>query len=82
MYGSVIKLAAASALALSSAAIGQQVVPNDPGTAQGPAPLRYFGTGGSRVQQIYASSYFTGPQTISAISFRAYPGAAPNFLVR
>lgn len=54
------------------------VVPPAPGNAQGPAPLRYYGTGGSRVQQIYASSYFTGPQTITALSFRAYPGAAPS----
>ena len=79
MYRTAFKLAAASALALSSSAFAQQIAPNGPGNAQGPTPLRYFGTGGSRVQQIYSSSYFTGPQTISAISFRAYPGGAPSF---
>ncbi len=78
MYRTALRLAAASALVLSSAGFAQQVIPTDPGNAQGPAPLRYYGTGGSRVQQIYSSSYFTGLQTISAISFRAYPGAAPS----
>ncbi len=75
----LLKLAAVSALALSSSAISQQVVPSDPGNAQGPAPLRYFGGGGSRVQQIYSPTYFSGVQTINAISFRAYPGSAPSF---
>jgi len=74
-----IGLVAMAAFCLPAPALAQQVVPTDPGNAQGPAPLRYFGTGGSRVQQIYSSSYFTGPQSISAISFRTYPGAGPSF---
>lgn len=74
-----IGLLALAAVCLPAPALAQQVVPTDPGNAQGPAPLRYFGTGGSHVQQIYSSSYFTGPQSISAISFRTYPGAGPSF---
>ncbi len=50
------------------------------GNAQGPAPLRFYGSGGSRTQQVYDSSDFaglTGPITITAISFRPFttPGA-------
>lgn len=48
---------------------------NTSGNAQGPAPLRYFGTGGSRVQQVYDGSTFSsisGPVTITAISFRPF----------
>lgn len=54
------------------------VAPGGAGNAQGPAPLRYYGAGGSRVQQIYDASFFSGPSTISGLSFRAYPGAAPS----
>ena len=73
-------LAAAAVLAFSGhpALATVTIVPTAPGNAQGPAPLRYYGTGGSHVQQIYASTFFTGPQSISAISFSAYPGAAPS----
>ena len=51
-----------------------------PGNAQGPAPIRYFGTGGGRVQEVYSSSFFDGlgPQLISALQFRPYPGASPS----
>lgn len=79
MYRTALSVAAFAAIALSStSALAQQVVPTDPGNAQGPAPLRFYGTGGSHVQQIYGSSYFSGPQSITAISFRAFPGAAPS----
>lgn len=59
------------------------VAPNSlassPGNAQGPTPLRYFGTGGSRVQEVFSSSFFsTGLQLISAIQFRPTPGATPS----
>lgn len=73
-----IGLMTAAAFILPTQAMAQQVVPTGPGNAQGPAPLRYYGSGGSHVQQIYSSGSFTGPQSISAISFRAYPGAAPS----
>jgi hypothetical protein len=75
-----IHMIALSALMLAGApAIADTVVaPGAAGNAQGPAPIRYFGSGGSRVQQIYSSDFFTGIQSISALSFRAYPGAAPS----
>ena len=60
------------------------VAPNSlassPGNAAGPAPIRYFGTGGSRAQEVFSSSFFSaGPQLISAIQFRPTPGATPSF---
>lgn len=75
-----IHMIALSALMLAGApAIADTVVaPGAAGNAQGPAPIRYFGSGGSRVQQIYSSNFFTGIQSISALSFRAYPGAVPG----
>ena len=74
-------LASAAVLAFASQpAAADIIVPSGAGNAQGPTPLRYYGPGGSHVQQIYASSFFTGPQSISAISFSAYPGAAPSRL--
>jgi len=75
-----IHMIALSALLLAAApAVADTVVaPGVAGNAQGPAPIRYFGSGGSRVQQIYSSDFFTGIQSISALSFRAYPGAAPS----
>ncbi|MEO7937260.1 MAG: PEP-CTERM sorting domain-containing protein [Burkholderiaceae bacterium] len=52
---------------------------SSPGNAAGPAPIRYFGTGGSRVQEVFSSSFFsTGSQLLSAIQFRPTPGATPN----
>lgn len=66
-------------LMLSSPAMASTViVPGGPGTAQGPAPIRFYGSGGSRVQQIYDASFFSGPSSITAVSFRAYPGAGPS----
>ena len=56
-----IGLVALAVACMPAPVLAQEVVPPDAGNAQGPAPLRYFGTGGSRVQQIYASSYFSGP---------------------
>lgn len=52
-----------------------------PGTAQGPAPFRFYGGGGSHVQQVYESQLFGnfgGPRSISALAFRAFAGSAPN----
>ena len=54
------------------------IAPGGAGTAQGPAPLRFYGSGGSRVQQIYDASFFAGPSSITSISFRAFPGAGPS----
>lgn len=75
-----IGLVALAVACMPAPALAQEIAPAGPGNAQGPAPIRYYGTGGSRVQQIYSSSNFSGPQSISAISFRAYPGAGPSFL--
>ena len=52
------------------------------GNAQGPSPLRSYGIGGSRVQQVYDHSLFSSvsqPQLISAIQFRPLNGS-PGFL--
>lgn len=49
------------------------------GNAQSPTPFDYYGSAGSRVQQIYASSFFPGTELVTGFSFRAYPGAAPSF---
>lgn len=82
-----LALAAAAAIAATTAAGTARAstfidAPAGAGNAQGPAPFRFYGTGGSRVQQIYDSSTFggssAGAQTISAIAFRAFPGASPN----
>lgn len=60
------------------------VAPNDranaAGNAQSPTPLRFPGTGGSRVQQLYSSAFFSAPQTITGIQFRPTPGIAPSAL--
>ncbi len=52
------------------------VTPANPpsGEAQGPAPFTYRGTTGSRTQQVYASSFFSGAQTLTALAFRSTPG--------
>ncbi|MBL9162466.1 MAG: PEP-CTERM sorting domain-containing protein [Planctomycetaceae bacterium] len=70
-------LASVGAIATASAAtiVAPSASSNTPGNAQGPAPLRYFGAGGSRVQQVYDSSTFagvSGPVNITAISFRPF----------
>jgi hypothetical protein len=52
-----------------------------PGNAQGPAPFRFFGGGGSHVQQVYESQLFGnfgGARSISALAFRTFAGASPN----
>ena len=54
------------------------LAPGSVGNAQGPAPLTYYGSTGSRVQQVYASSFFSGPISLTSVSFRAYPGATPS----
>src|SRR5215469_2344268 len=66
-------------LAASPAFAGVVTIPGGPGDAQGPAPINFYGSGGSQVQQIYDASFFSGPTEISGVSFRAYPGAAPSF---
>lgn len=51
------------------------------GGFQGPAPLRFPGTGGARTQQVYESQLFTnfdGPRTITGIDLRTFPGIAPS----
>lgn len=52
------------------------------GNAQGPAPFRFYGTGGSRVQQVYEAPLFAnfagGKRQITALAFRAFPGAFPS----
>lgn len=59
------------------------VAPSGAGNAQGPAPFNYYGTGGSRNQEVYGASLFgaaSGPIMITEIDFRSYPGAAPSGL--
>lgn len=68
----------AAGLVAGPAFAGTVTIPAGPGDAQGPAPLNYYGTGGSQTQQIYDASFFSGPTEITGISFRAYPGAAPS----
>jgi hypothetical protein len=74
----VLPLALAAALATPPSIAATIDVPSGAGNAQGPAPFRFFGTGGSRVQQIYGSQLFaavTGPQSITGFALRAFPGA-------
>ena len=73
--GLILAAAAVSAPAFADTVV---IAPGAPGDAQGPAPLRYYGGGGSETQQIYAGSFFGGPTSITGLSFRAYPGAAPS----
>lgn len=57
------------------------VAPGSAGDAQGPAPFNYYGTGGSRNQEVYGSSLFSAagaPISITEIDFRSYPGATPS----
>lgn len=73
-----ILLAAVLALAITPAPAFAETIlaPGTAGNAQGPAPFRYYGSGGSRVQQVYSSSFFFAPISLTSISFRAYPGAS------
>src|ERR1700678_357212 len=48
------------------------------GNAPAPTPFNFYGSSGSRVQQIYDSSFFPGDELINGFSFRAFPGAAPS----
>jgi hypothetical protein len=75
-----IAIACAAALAaIQPATAGMIDVPAGPGDAQGPAPFRFYGTGGSRVQQFYDGGLFgSSAQTISALAFRTAPGAVPS----
>ena len=70
-----------ASIVFASPAIASSLVVPGPGTgnAQAPTPFNYYGSSGSQVQQIYASSFFPGEELISGFSFRAYPGAAPSF---
>lgn len=71
-------------VALTYAADNLTVAPgsaaSSPGNAQGVTPIRFYGAGGSRVQEVYSSSFFDGlgPQLISALQFRPFPGASPS----
>ncbi|QYE37303.1 PEPxxWA-CTERM sorting domain-containing protein (plasmid) [Polymorphobacter sp. PAMC 29334] len=48
--------------------------PNPPsGQSQSPAPFTYRGTTGSRDQQVYSSSFFSGPQSLTSLAFRSTP---------
>jgi hypothetical protein len=73
-------LATILALVFASPALATTLIVPGPGVgnAQGPAPFNYYGSSGSRVQEIYASSFFPGSELINGFSFRAYPGAAPS----
>jgi hypothetical protein len=74
-------LVAIASLVLASPALATTLIVPGPakGNAQAPTPFNYYGSSGSRVQQIYASSFFPGAELIDGCSFRAYPGAAPSF---
>lgn len=53
-----------------------------PGNAQGPTPFNYYGNSGARNQTVYPASDFLalgGPQSITNINFRPYPGSAGSF---
>jgi len=69
----------ATALMGAPAYAGTIIAPGGAGDAQSPTPLNYYGSGGSQTEQIYSASFFSGPTTITGVSFRAYPGAAPGF---
>jgi hypothetical protein len=66
-------LVAIAWLVLASPALATTLIVPGPatGNAQAPTPFNYYGSSGSRVQQIYASSFFTGAELIDGCSFRA-----------
>jgi hypothetical protein len=74
-------LVAIASLVLASPALATTLIVPGPatGNAQAPTPFNYYGSSGSRVQEIYDSSFFSGAELINGFSFRAYPGAAPSF---
>jgi hypothetical protein len=74
-------LATIASLIFASPALATTLIVPGPatGNAQAPTPFNYYGSSGSHVQQIYASSFFAGAELIDGFSFRAYPGAAPSF---
>ena len=70
-------------LGVSSTWAAVVVVPNadaaNGGDAQGPAPFAFYGSTGSHDQVIYPSSQFggfNGPESISSIQFRPFPGSS------
>jgi len=65
-------LAASPAFAADIVTITPNPAPS--GQAQSPAPFTYRGTSGSRTQQVYASSFFSGPQMLTSLAFRSTPG--------
>ena len=66
----------ATVLAAPAFAIDTVTPLNPPsGQAQTPAPFTYRGTTGSRVQQVYAASFFSGAQTLTSLAFRSTPGS-------
>ncbi len=72
-------LAVAMLLTTAAPAVAADIVtvtPANPpsGEAQSPAPFTYRGTTGSRTQQVYASSFFSGAQTLTGLAFRSTPG--------
>ena len=70
----------ASIVFASPAIASSLVVPGaGTGNAQAPTPFNYYGSSGSQVQQIYASSFFPGEELISGFSFRAYPAPRRAF---
>lgn len=82
---SIATILALSLAPMASAAEILTVLPggvdNSGGGAQGPAPLRFPGSGGARTQQVYESQLFggfDGPRAITGIDLRAFPGFAPG----
>jgi hypothetical protein len=71
---------AIASLVFASPALATTLIVPGPatGNAQAPAPFNFYGSSGSRVQQIYDSSFFPGDELINGFSFRAFPGAAPS----
>ena len=59
---------AIASLVLASPALATTLIVPGPGTgnAQGPTPFNYYGSSGSRVQQIYYSSFFPAPSSSTA----------------
>ena len=74
-------LALAALMLIAAPSIAADIVtvtPANPpsGEAQSPAPFTYRGTSGSRTQQVYASSFFSGAQTLTGLAFRSTPGSS------
>jgi hypothetical protein len=71
---------AIASLVFASPALATTLIVPGPatGNAQAPTPFNFYGSSGSRVQQIYDSSFFPGDELINGFSFRAFPGAAPS----